>query len=219
MAIATPTSLIGNVSAADQSSYTIASATYTAGRLYLVFVASALASGNTPTISGTNTYTQIPSATVQTDNRRLTAFECLATSTATETLTIGFGGQTQSGCVWSVIEIASGFDSGNPVGLSNTADGIGTAASCDVGTIDADSVVVGGVSHGEFEGIVPGDNELFDNAATPPHLTLETQYAAAGDDTISGTVSAGSFWRVVVVEINAAVAGGARKDMLLLGVG
>lgn len=202
MPISTPTLVVANASSVDTTSYTIASATYTAGRAYVIFVAHAKTDPTVaPTISGTNSFTEVRSLTSV--NRRLTMFTCKATSTVTETLTIQFSGVTQLACAWAVVEVASGFNAADPFGLDNGNEGSGTSGSVDVGTIPGDSVCIGAVAHYDFEGTNAGDTELADVAADTPAVALEVQYAAAGDDTISATWTTSGPWDFLIVEIQA----------------
>lgn len=111
MSIGTPTVAVQNKSDTDATSYTIASTTFTSGNYYLLGTINAKAgTPNTPTISGatSGTWTSVASPTfntIATPLRRLSVRSYYATSTFSEAVTIDFGGVTQLGCAWVLLEV------------------------------------------------------------------------------------------------------------------
>lgn len=100
--------------------------------LFAVVASSKAASPDTPTLSGTNafsnTWTQI--STAVNDTRRVTAFWSTAASTTAGTVTAAFGGATQTGGNIALFEMsASDISDTSPTVQAVTATGTGTSVS------------------------------------------------------------------------------------------
>jgi hypothetical protein len=96
----------GNSFNSGNSSFSTASITPVAGRMYLIAVESYLNSGavNTPTVSGCGlTWTQVATQLCS-NNLRITFFRALGNGGTPGALTIDHGGQVQIACSWSIEE-------------------------------------------------------------------------------------------------------------------
>ena len=102
--------LRGTVSTGNnQSSYTTSSSTPGSGKLCIVSVTQAVSgTPTTPTLSGTGgynvTWTQVRTTNYDTSGtqRRLTVFRGVTASATAGTITVDFGGQTQTHCTRGV---------------------------------------------------------------------------------------------------------------------
>lgn len=104
----TGTNLTSGGSLSDASSYNTASITPPAGRIVIVSVSSIRSGGSnpsTPSITGAGmTWTEIHSLvySVGADKARLTVFRGVSSSPSAGAFTIGFSGETQTACSWSI---------------------------------------------------------------------------------------------------------------------
>ncbi len=127
------------------TSYTTASISPAANKLYILTVANKIPSAgtpNTPTVTGAGmTWTQIATRrdTSSGDNgRRITMFRALSASPGSGALTIDLGGQTQGNCAWSVDEFSNIDTTG-----TNGSGAIVQEADNDVtGTLTSSSVTL-----------------------------------------------------------------------------
>lgn len=119
----------------DLSSYSTASITPSRNKLLLAWVYSIAATApNTPTASGNGlTWVQVATILDSDGVRRLTLFRALGSSPSTGALTFDFGGQTQTGCVWSVVEYTgvntTGSNGANAIVQFDTEASAGSVSS------------------------------------------------------------------------------------------
>jgi hypothetical protein len=109
-------SLTDNSSASDATTYATASVTLTANRLYLLFVSHRTTTGPVTAATATSTgatWVAIDSQGFNNDDgtglNRITVLRTMVGSDQTGAITIAFGGQTQLGAAWAVIEV-TGMD-------------------------------------------------------------------------------------------------------------
>ncbi len=142
----------------DQASYTTASGTPVAGRLYLLFVVSvttAPAVPPIPTVTGQGqTWTQVTTAINVANTRRITVFRALGGSPSAGTLTIDFGAEAQIGCGWSAV-VCTGMSTGGSNGSGaiiqtkavEAAAATGASVTLDAPLSTTGSAVVGAFTH------------------------------------------------------------------------
>lgn len=126
--------LTTNGSNTDASSYATASITPSADKLILAWVYSiASAAPNTPTASGNGlTWVQVATTSDNIGNRRITLFRAMGASPSSGAVTFDFGGQTQIGCAWSVVEydnVDTSGSNGSGAIVQAVADGSGANAT------------------------------------------------------------------------------------------
>lgn len=132
----TPAQIINNQDLVDRNSYTTASISPVAGRLYIATITNRNTSTPpTPTVSGAGlTWVQMDTDTIDSALKRVTTFRALGYSPSSGALTIGMGGTTITECAWIVDEYA-GVDQGGTNGSgafiqsSSTKDDSGAATS------------------------------------------------------------------------------------------
>lgn len=214
----------------DATSYATGSVTLTANRLYLISVSNRKtgSSPDTPTITG---WTQVATQLNVAPNERCTVLRQLPGSDSTGTHTIDFGGATQLNCQWAIIEI-TGHDTSGTNGsgaIVQSKSGQADVTSSFSLTFDAafgdstnnatfGAIACNAVSADTF--ITPDVNmtELTEISATglePGHQ--ETQWKLGEEATVNWTTSSNVDSAYIIVEIKAAVAATAVKD--LIGVG
>ena len=105
------TVLLNAASTTGGTTQATASATPTANRLQIAYVASAAAAApSTPTCTGQGlTWVQVQTSNFVAGNRRLTVFRAMGPSPTAGALTFDFAGQTQTSVAWGQIEF-SGVD-------------------------------------------------------------------------------------------------------------
>lgn len=217
----TITSLTGSGDATDANSYSTASITPGSNRLVLVFVVNRKGADNaeTPTLSGNSlTYVQVATVTFNTlaaQRGRITLFRAMGASPTTGSITIDFGGVTQTSCVWSVFE-CDGVDTSGTHGsgavLQSATNAADTAAALTVTlglALGTGSASVGGFGAASTTVIdhEAGWTEIHDTSVTPAAIGVETQYNLTFDQTSTGTMNSGTAnMGGIAVEIAAAAA-------------
>lgn len=228
MAISTPTNLTANFSATNATSYTTASISTVTGRLYLLAFASKTeitADPTQPTASGTGLSFTVPAnGSVVYDNssssrRRLTFFYAIATVTGSTTVTIDEAGQTQAGAVWSVNEIASGFDSTTPIVQAAQNSSPASAVTSITATLgafgSADNITFGTGAIGNGTDTITvgtGFTSLSQTKETTENnLNLLTEYQMANDTTVDMSFPSQPEVGIIGVEIKAAAVASTSK--------
>lgn len=218
----TRASLTSGSSSGNASSYSTASVTPSANKLILLTVGSRQSGGvtNPPTASGNGlTWVQVHTKS-DGNERRVTVFRAMGASPSAGVITIDFGGAAQSNCSWSLNEI-DGIDTGGTNGsaaivAANVKDNLTASAGNLTLTLDAFS----SASNGAFAAFIIGDNEAMTPDWTECHEvqvsdgsdshTIETQFIATNDTTVSADWSATGNERAagIVFELVAAGGGG-----------
>lgn len=224
------TSLTSGFEDANQNSYTTASISPTANRLVLVAVGSVQTTDPpaTPTISS---YSEVATSSVAAASNyfRTTVFRSLSASPATGALTIDFGGATQIGGTWSVVECSNVDTSGTNGSGAIVQTKTDTAIDNTTLTITFDNPFgsVDNATYGAFSNNAAiaategsGFTELHDIQGASPNRSLFTEYKNSNDSTVDASNgSALTDWTGVAIEIKMATAASSGSRLLLLGVG
>lgn len=184
----TLTNLTGNVSSTTASSYTTASISPGANKLILASVYSRIATGtsNDPSLSGNGiTWVKINSvAGGLGTNRRVWIYRGLVASPSAGAVTIDFGGQDQTNCIWSITEVdgidTSGTNGSGAIVQSQTNTGSATSLTITLNALaSANNVAFGAISHQASQSVTPGDGftEIDELRITSGSTnTLQTEY-------------------------------------------
>lgn len=204
--------LAASGSQSDLSTYTTASATMKKGYLYLIGVenshgtdASAV-SAITASGGGAPTFTSRATTQFNGTLYRTSLWSCVPTADYTGTLDIAFGGVTQTGATWSLIECV-GVDTATNDGIVQSATNTGNDTTPTV-TLSAFSDARNGVwaVHGSAQNgaATPETNwiETGDVGIATPTSSIETQWRA-DNDTISTATIASAPWGSIAVELKA----------------
>jgi hypothetical protein len=195
----------------DSATYTTASITMKAGRLYLMSAANTAASAGTIssiTNTGGPTFSAAPATSTTQYNgtaHRVSIWYCVPTVDYTGTLVITFGA-TQTACTWSLNEF-SGVDTTTNGGIVQAVVGTGTSVT-PAATLaafgSANNATFGALSNVSDTTTTPGTGftELSDTATTTPVVCLETEWTVANDTSVDGTITSAA-WGAVAVEIKA----------------
>ena len=215
-AAVTQTLLIGSANGTNLSSYTTASITPTANNLVLVWVTNSKASTpDTPTLTynGTGlTFVQVATVTwgtIATPLKRTTLFRAMGASPTAGTITIGFGGVTQTGCLWSVhqfgsVDISGTNGSGAVVqSVTNRVDSPSTALSITLAALgDASNATAGGFSNAinSATSISAGDGytALTGQTHNSPATSLRAEWRADGSTTVNVTSTSSAIAGIAV---------------------
>lgn len=218
--IPTPVNLTAGTKTVDATSATTASISVTLGRLYLLSVASKTeitADPNQPTATGTGLSFAVPAnGTVVYDNssssrRRVTFLWAVATATGSTTVVIDFGGQTQVTSIWSIEEIAYGFDTVAPIVQAAQNSSPSSAVTSITATLSAFGASgnatfgCGAIGNGT-DTITAGTSftQLTQTKdATENNLNLITEYRLANDTTVDMSFTSQAEVGIIGVEIKA----------------
>lgn len=204
--VATANITSGNDST-DSATYTTASVTLKAGRLYLMSVANTAASADTIS-SITGGFAAAPATSTTQYNgtaHRVSIWYLVPTADSTGTLTITFGA-TQTSATWSLNEF-SGVDTTTNGGIVQAVVGTGTSVT-PLATLaafgSANNATFGALSNVSDTTTTPGTGftELSDTNATTPSVCLQTEWRVDNDTTVDGTITSAA-WGAVAVELKA----------------
>lgn len=213
---ATPkfTSITSGSNTTDAASFTTASVTLTSGRLYVLSVenshgTSATAISSITGGAGVPTFTSRVTTQFNSNLNRTSMWTAVPGSTYTGTLTINFGGTTQTGITWSLVEVVN-VDTATTDGIVTTgsATGSGTTPAVNAAALGASTNSLFGAIGSLATSAVPVGRytEMHDVTAATPTQGLQTIYQSAVsealDRTISSTISSAA-WGVCYVEIKA----------------
>lgn len=199
-------------SGTDLASYTTGSIAFANNKLYLLAVCNGLSgTPSTPTVTG-GSLTWVQVNTTTRNNCRVTVFRALKTSGAsTGTLTIAFGGTTQSSCLWQVTEWAgvptTGTDGSDAVPQNNAANQAGTNATTTLpNAVTTDGATYGAVfvnSTSDTATAGTGFTELGTTAtAGSPSIRRSAEYALPGIRTVNMTIGGSTNnWGIVACEV------------------
>jgi hypothetical protein len=208
--------------------FTPASATYVNNRLYLLAIGSyrpsAGASFPPDTVTGGGlTWAKLGDTIISTSGtstRSISVWWALTTSGATTgALTITYG-STSNNCTWSVVEF-DGVDTTAPVVQTVTNKG-------DSGTASVTLAAYGSANNRPYSAQFKAATAVFTAEHTELHqqnlddgtndVTLQTQWSATVADTTPSATLSSNTWGIIGIEIKAAVAGTAVKDMIGSGM-
>jgi hypothetical protein len=197
------------VDSTDATSYTTASVTLKAGRLYLMsFVNTAASADAITSITGGPTWTTRSSTQYNGTAHRVSIWSGVPTTDYTGTIVVGFGANTQTSGRWSLNEFAN-VDTATTDGVVQQAVGSGNSTTplATLGAFGAtDNATFGALANTADTTTTPGSGfyELSDlSTATTPASFLQTEYRTDNDTTVDGTITSGQ-WGACAVEIKAA---------------
>jgi hypothetical protein len=207
------TTFTGNVvgtttaSSTDATSYTLTSRTFSANTLYLLSVVNSHASSATlPTISGATgapTFTQRGTVLFNSNLSRTTLFSVVPAADFTGSLTVDFGGVTQtamSAVVVSVVNIDTANNDGFVQVVTNTGNS-GTA-SATLSSPQGFAVVYGAIGRASTSAVSAGTGMTLSstaNATTPPNQAAAVYNTGASFQPTAGFSA--SPWAMIGVEL------------------
>lgn len=201
----------------DRNAYTTGSFTPNPNRLQLIWVYSINGSTpNVPTVSGCSlTWTQVKTVTDNSALRVLTLFRAFGVLPTTGSLTIDFGGQTQSGCAWSWAEL-NGMTptNGGADAIIQSVTGLtaaGTATSLTVtlsAFLNINNATIGGfgipLNTAAIPAVGSGFTLIGQRNQSTPNLAIASEFNVANDTTVDMNSGAASVpWVGIVAEIEA----------------
>lgn len=209
----------------DATSYTTASVSPSANTLQLLTVASTTritTDPNQPTVTG-NGLTWVAINTVVFDNtsssrRRITTFRAMGSSPSSGTITIDFGGQTQTSGVW-VLDELSGTDTSGTNGsgavvqsaVNSEPVNFVTSLTMTLGAFSSsDNATYGVYGNGNTNTITAGSGfaMVAHNNSPADGLGAWTEFRADNDTSVNFTFSSDTELGGIAIEIKAAAAGG-----------
>jgi len=195
----------------DATSYTTASVTLKAGRLYLMSVENSHGSSATAvsSITGGGTWASRSTTQYNTNLNRVSIWSCVPTADYTGTISISFGATTQTGACWALEEF-SGVDTTTNDGIVQQAVGTGSSGTA-LATLaafgSANNATFGAHGHAAATATAPGTGftETADQTAATPAQALETEWNVGNDTTVDATFTSAA-WGSCAVEIKASTA-------------
>lgn len=211
------TSLTSGSSTVDASSYATASVTPTANSLVLVAVYSRQAvSTTTPTLTGNGmTWVSVNSTLIGTGtNRRITVFRSLHASPSAGAITIDFAANTQTQCIWSVVEFADVDTSGTNGSGAIVQSGVAATDNATSLTVtlsafsDANNMAYGAFNHNADEDTAPGSGftEIHDVHISENATGMFTEYKLNDNTVDASWANAFAMQGAVAIEITAQAA-------------
>lgn len=217
------TALAGAGDDGNANSYATASISPTANRLVLAFVVNSKGSTpDEPTLSGNGlTWVKVATVTFNTiasPTKRTTLFRAMGASPSAGAVTIDFGGVNQTGCTWSIFEVAD-VDTGGTNGSAAVVQSA-TAQANSAGSLAIDLAAFGSADNGTVAGfgvagtktVTPGTGltEIHDVGGASPAREIETCWRSDNDLQPDASLTAGGTddWGGIAIEIKLAAAGG-----------
>lgn len=202
--------LTTGVDSTDATSYTTASVTLKAGRLYLLTVVNTAADAAVVSgIAGGPTWTSRSTTQYNTTAHRVSIWSGAPTADYTGTIVISFGA-TQTGGRWALNEF-SGVDTSTTDGVVQQAATTGndtTPLATLAAFASANNATFGALANTADSTTTPGAGftELSDlSTGTTPASFLQTQWRVDNDTTVDGTITSGQ-WGACAVELKASTA-------------
>jgi hypothetical protein len=218
MAVAS-TNITTTGNSTDLSSYSTASITPATNSLILAWVYSIAATApNTPTASGNGlTWVQVDSQLDSDSLRRITLFRAMGASPTTGAVTFSFGGQTQTGCGWSLVSYSgidtTGTNGSGAIVQAVKAASVGSATSLTVTLAafsSANNATAGGfglpLNTAGFPAVGSGFSSTGASRIASPNLAIGSEFRSTNDTTVDMNAGANSIpWAGIAVEIKQAV--------------
>jgi len=218
----TTTLLTSAYNTADQTSYTTASISPSAGVPILLFVSSRQASAVPPTSVSGCSLTWEQTANVGGGSHNISLYHASGTPT-TGAITIDYGAATQTGGAWSIVELENsdpGSNGASAIIQSNAVSGSGVSS---IGVslaafADTNNATIGFFSVQLNEALVneAGYTVLSNDYGSPPSMGNMLEFYNAPDTSVGASWSANDIYRAIVAEIKFV---SSRKRLTLLGVG
>ena len=207
----TPRNIIASSSSTDANSYTTASVTMVAGRLYLMSVenshgtSATAVSAITATGGGAPTFTSRSTTLFNSNLNRVSVWSCVPGANYTGTLDIAFGGTTQTGAVWSLSEF-NNVDTTTNDGVVQQTVATGNSAQpltslSEYGSVYNSSFYAVGVGSTSAGAPLAGYTELSDTTAATPAQALHTGFQNLTNDRTPGDTITSAQWGVCGLEI------------------
>jgi hypothetical protein len=195
-------------SSTDAASYTTSSVTLKAGRLYLIAVENSHGSSASAVsaITGGPTWTSRSTTQYNTNLNRISIWSGVPTVDYTGTLSIAFGGVTQTGAIYSIDEF-SGVDTSSSDGVVQQAVGTGNSGTS-LATLaafgSANNATYAAHGHAAASASAPGSGftEKSDVTAATPAQALCTDWRVDNDTTADATFTSAQ-WGACAVELKA----------------
>lgn len=195
----------------DQDTYTTASVTLKAGRLYLMSVENSHAT-TTPAVSsidsatgGYPTFASRATTQFSSSTRRVSIWSAVPTADFTATLRINFGASSGvTGCIWALNEFTH-VDTATNDGVVQTATGTGSSTT-PLATLaafgSANNATFGafGVAAANAGTPSTGYFEMNDNTLATPNHALQTTYRPDNDTTVDETITSAA-WGALAAEL------------------
>lgn len=215
-------SLSGSGNDTDAASFTTDVQTPTADRLILAAISSGAgnsASNVEPTLTGNGlTWSTVVSNQFDAAGAaaRITLFRALGSSPTSGSVTIDFGGFTQTVCEWSFSEFAgidtSGSNGENAVVQSAVATGASNSLSITLAAFgSASNATYGAIAIERAQAITAGSGftQIHETQLSTPAFTTDTQWRDDNDTTVDWSWTTNSVNGGIAVEIKAAAAASA----------
>lgn len=198
----------------DQASYAGASITTAASRLTLLAVHNPKGTPTTPTVIDSNrTWAQVDTVafnSAASPAKRVTVFRCLVT--ATGSFTIDFGGVSQNGCLWNVVEFPGVDTSGSNGSGAIVQHVTGTADSAAGLTItlsafgSANNATYGAFGNLGTTAITAGSGftSIDETGDSTPNIRLMAEFQAGNDTSVDTGGGSNNAWGGIAIEIAAA---------------
>lgn len=190
----------------DSTTYTTASVTLKAGRLYLLSIVNTAASAAAvASIAGGPTWTSRSTTQFNTTGHRTSIWSGVPTVDYTGTVVVTFGA-TQTGACW-VLDEMSGVDTSSNDGIVQNAVGTGNSTT-PLATLaafgSANNATYGAHGVANASTVAPGSGftELAEATAATPASRVETEWRVDNDTTVDATCTSGQ-WGSCAVEIKA----------------
>jgi hypothetical protein len=188
--------ILVNGLAASQSSYTTASVTPVAGKLYLLSVQHTIAAGapNTATVTGAGmTWVQVATVITAGLTQRLTMYRAMSGSPGSGSLTIDTAGQNQDRMQWVLDELSNtdlaGADGSGAVvqSVTGTWNSTNTGQSLTLSSFgSSDNATYGVLRKNQSTGITPGSGftELADSGTFIVSSEIQSQWKNTPDTSV-----------------------------------
>lgn len=194
-------------SSTDANNYVTGTVTLKAGRLYLMAVENSKGSATADVVSsitGGPTFTSRSSVAYNTNLNRVSIWSAVPTADYTGTLTINFGGVTQTGAVWALTEV-SGVDMSTTDGIVQQATGTGnsgTALATLAAFASTANFTFGAMAHAAATATTFGSGftESSDQTTATPAQALETEHLLGNDTTVDATFTSAQ-WGACAIEL------------------
>lgn len=203
------TNLLAAGDSTDQDTYTTASVTLKASRLYCLAVENSHAS-SAPAVSsvtGGGTWTSRASTQFNSSANRISLWTCVPTVDYTGTLAIAFGASSGvTGAVWALDEM-SGVDTSTNDGIVQTATGTGSSVTpaatlAAFGSADNATYGVHGKAANATSTAGSGFTELSDTGTATPAQSISTEWRVDNDTSVDFTISSAA-WGCIAAEVKA----------------
>lgn len=198
-------------SSTDAQTYTTASVTLKAGRLYCFNIENSHGSSATAVSSIDNSGTWTSRATLQFNSslNRVSLWTFVPTTDYTGTLVINFGATTQTGCCWNIIEI-SGVDTSTNDGIVQTATNSANSSTAPSVTLSSfgstNNATLGSFAQGGTTIVLQagsGFTNIAEQSAATPAQILGTEWRVDSDTSVDGTYASPVNWGGIAYEVKA----------------